>query len=87
MSVYINAIKKQCVAAIKQEIERERSAYGKVIANQKETTNTYIIDENANKHVDFEYESLMAAESFGRCKWEGFDQSIRDFLVVTRLFL
>jgi len=79
MSVYINAIKKQCVAAIKQEIERERSAYGKVIANQKETTNTYIIDENANKHVDFEYESLMAAESFGHCKWEGFDQSIRNF--------
>jgi hypothetical protein len=22
----------------------------------------------------------MAAESFGRCKWKGFDQSIRDFL-------
>ena len=79
MSVYINAIKKQCVAAIKQEIERERSAYGKVIANQKETTNTYIIDENANNHLAIEYEPQMAAEPFGRYKWEGFDQSIRDF--------
>ena len=87
MSVYINAIKKQCVAAIKQEIERERSAYGKVIANQKETTNTYIIDENANKHVDFEYESLMAAEPFGRYKWEGFDQSIREFFGTNQTIL
>ena len=26
-----------------------------------------------------EFESLMAAEPFGRYKWEGFDQSIRDF--------
>ena len=26
-----------------------------------------------------DYEPLMAAEPFGRYKWEGFDQSIRDF--------
>jgi hypothetical protein len=79
MSVYINAIKKQCVAAIKQEIERERSAYGKVIANQKESANTYIMDETDNNHVDFENEPLIAADPFKRYKWQGFDRSIKDF--------
>lgn len=87
MENYINAVKKECIGTLKQEIERERSAYGKVIDSQKETTNTYIIDENANKHVDFEYESLMAAEPFGRYKWEGFDQSIREFFGTNQTIL
>lgn len=79
MQTYINAIKKQCIAALKREIERERSAYGEVIANKKENSNAYIIDETANNHVDIEYEPQIAAEPFGHCKWEGFDKSIRDF--------
>lgn len=79
MENYINAIKKQCIAALKRKIENERSAYGKVIANQKENANTNIIDETDNNNVDFEYEPQIAAETFGRYKWEGLDQSIRNF--------
>ena len=32
-----------------------------------------------NVYQPVDYEPLMAAEPFGRYKWEGFDQSIRDF--------
>ena len=79
MENYINAVKKECIGTLKQEIEREHSVHGKVIANKKENPNAYIIDKTANNHVDIEYEPQIAAEPFGRCKWEGFDQSIRDF--------
>lgn len=40
---------------------------------------TITIHLSTDEHQPVEFESLMAAEPFGRYKWEGFDQSIRDF--------
>lgn len=38
-------------------------------------------------HPEYESESLLAAESFGRYKWDGFDQSIRDFFGIDQTIL
>ncbi len=79
MATYITAIKKQCIAKLKQEINRERAAYKQVLFEQDEN----LVDLNLNSYTihysHSEIETLMAAEPFERYKWEGFDQSIIDF--------
>ena len=43
------------------------------------TENATSILTQTDDYQPVDYEPLMAAEPFGRYKWEGFDQSIRDF--------
>ncbi len=77
MATYISAIKKQCIARLKQEIARERSAYGQVLTERLKVVE---IDTFGNSQLGVEYNNVwMAAEPFERYKWEGFDQSIIDF--------
>lgn len=77
MATCITAIKKQCIAKLKQEINRERAAYKQVLFEQDEN----IVDVSSlATHNGFSgIETLIAAEPFECYKWEGFDQSIRDF--------
>lgn len=77
MATYITAIKKQCIAKLKQEINRERAAYKQVLFEQDE--NIVDVGSLATHNGYSGIETLIAAEPFERYKWEGFDQSIRNF--------
>ena len=77
MSTYVSAIKKQCIARLKQEIAKERSAYEQVLTDQAK-----VVEMNVHKKKQSEFDDLdvwMAAEPFERYKWKGFDQSICEF--------
>ncbi|MCR5690803.1 MAG: restriction endonuclease subunit S [Eubacterium sp.] len=77
METYISAIKKQCVARLKQEITKERSAYEQVLRGQARVVE---ISELKKEQPNLDnLDVWMAAEPFERYKWEGFDRSIRDF--------
>ena len=80
MDTYINAHKKQCIARLKQEIDKEQNASVQGLASQGNKIN--VIDINKSESQQYNYDDfalLMAAEPFERYKWEGFDQSIRSF--------
>ena len=48
-------------------------------AKKQEIAKEVLFAHQKESHPEYEPESLMAAESFKRYKWEGFDQSIIDF--------
>ena len=67
----------ELIAERKYEIEM----YRKVLDKQSmEIVKTEIMESKTNYSEEEEPELLMAAEPFNRYKWEGFDQSINDFL-------
>ncbi len=79
METYISAIKKQCIARLKQEINIERKAYNKVLDTQyKESIGTknsvikYAINDKS--------EILKAAEDYEYYQWNGANQQIIDFI-------
>ena len=72
---YINAIKKQCIAALKQEIDREHQGYEQAISTELPVPQTSAFKE----YEDIAFEHLLAAESFECYKWNCFDQAIIDF--------
>lgn len=79
METYINAIKKQCIARLKQEIERESQTYGQVIGKQTAKGKTMELYKPENRYSETDFEFLLAAEPFECYKWKGFDQRIYDF--------
>lgn len=79
MESYISAIKKQCVARLKQEIEREHRAYEHVLEKEPINDNVIEIPKQSNQNIEGNVDYLRAAEPFECYKWEGFDQSICDF--------
>lgn len=78
METYISAIKKQCIACLKQEIDIERKAYNKVLDTQHQES----ID---TKHSVIEYtvndepEMLKAAEDYEYYQWNGANKRVIDF--------
>ncbi len=72
---YINAIKKQCIAALKKEIDREHKAYEQAINTEETAAHTPLV----KSYEEVEKESLIAAEPFECYKWNRFDQDIIDF--------
>ena len=79
MKAYISAIKKQCIARLKQEINREYKTYNKVQTERNCTTAIVNTEKPSYKKLEVEFEPLIAAEPFECYKWKGFDQSICDF--------
>ena len=80
MDTYINAHKKQCIARLKQEINKEQNASVHGLASQKNKPKVIDINKSESQHNNIEdFAVLMAAEPFERYKWEGFDQSICSF--------
>ena len=79
MNTYISAIKKQCIAALKQEISREHQAYEQVLEIQPTTNNVIDMHNLSSHYSEDDFDSLMAAEPFECYKWKGFDQGICDF--------
>ena len=79
IGTYVSAIKKDCMSRIKQEIERERKAYGQVIGDQTGKVKAIKLNKTNSYYTEANFEPLMAAEPFECYKWEGFDQSICDF--------
>ena len=82
MDTYINAIKKLCIAKLKHVIDKEQNTYSLGIASKEDKTK--MIDINTYEslyHNNDDFAIYMAVEPFERYKWEGFDQSIRDFFV------
>ena len=75
MLTYINAIKKQCITALKKEIDREHKAYERAI----NTEQTAIQIPFVRSYIKPEFEPSLAAEPFECYKWNRFDQSIIDF--------
>lgn len=78
METYISAIKKQCIARLKQEIDIERKAYNIVLDTQHQES----ID---TKHSVIEYtvndepEMLKAAEDYEYYQWNGANKRVIDF--------
>jgi len=77
MESYINAIKKQCIARLKQEIDRERKAYGQVLDERPRIRSAKVAPVSYNH--DNESEMIMVAEPFECYKWSHLDQTIIDF--------
>lgn len=75
MVSYINAIKKQCIAALKNEIDREHKAYERAINTEQAAMQIPIV----RNYDDVEFESYLAAEPFECYKWNRFDKDIIDF--------
>ena len=78
METYISAIKKQCIARLKQEIDIERKAYNKVLDTQHQEsigTKPPMID----YAIDDDPQILKAAEDFEYYQWNHADQYIIDF--------
>ena len=75
MVSYINAIKKQCIAALKNEIDREHKAYERAINTEQAAMQIPIV----RNYDDVEFESFLAAEPFECYKWNRFDKDIIDF--------
>ena len=78
METYISAIKKQCIARLKQEIDIERKAYNKVLDTQHQ-------ESIGIKHIEPECSSndesgiLLVAEPYECYKWNPFDQDFINF--------
>ena len=79
MENYIQALKKQCIARLKQEIHNECNAFEHVLLERDGNIVSLDLNMTGNSSQEIESEPLLAAEPFERYKWEGFDQSIRDF--------
>lgn len=79
MELVIKAIKKQCIAILKKEIEHERQFHENVFEDQSDSAQIIDINVSDSKYSEGGFETLMAAEPFERYKWAGFDQSIIDF--------
>ena len=79
METYISAIKKQCIEALMKAITQEPNAINRVLDKHPIADNAIEIPTPLDLPVEEYYKPLMAAEPFGLYKWEGFDQSIRDF--------
>ena len=79
METCISAIKKQCIAALMKTITQEAIVNELVLEKQPSNDNVNEKPESLRNYLEEEFDSLMAAEPFERYKWEGFDQSIRDF--------
>lgn len=79
MENYIQAIKKQCIARLKQETDNELNANEHVLLKRDGNTTSLDLDMTGNSSQEIESDPLLAAEPFERYKWEGFDQSIIDF--------
>ena len=75
MVSYINAIKKQCIAALKNEIDREHKAYERAIHTESTAIQIPIV----RNYEEVEFESFLAAEPFECYKWNRFDKDIIDF--------
>ena len=75
MVTYINAIKKQCIAALKNEIDREHEAYERAINTEQTAMQIPIV----RNYDEVEFESFLAAEPFECYKWNRFDKDIIDF--------
>ncbi len=73
--IFINAIKKQCIAALKREIEREHNAYEQAINTENSSIGTPFV----SNYEATEFEPSLAAEPFECYRWSRFDQDIIDF--------
>lgn len=78
METYISAIKKQCIARLKQEIDIERKAYNKVLATQHQEP---IDIKHIEPECSYNDESgvLLVAEPYECYKWNPFDQDFINF--------
>ncbi len=79
MTTYISAVKKLCIARLKQEIEQKWKAYNQVTGNHAGKVKAIELNKIDSYYSEADFEPLMAAEPFECYKWEGFDQSICDF--------
>ncbi len=77
MENYISAIKKQCVANLIREIDKERKSYNKETDYWGSLAETKAIENYYFGHED--PDTWMAAESFECYKWKSIDQRICDF--------
>ena len=78
METYISAIKKQCIARLKHEIDIERGAYNKVLDTQHHGsigTKRSVIEYTVND----EPEMLKAAEDYEYYQWNGANKRVIDF--------
>lgn len=78
METYISAIKKQCIARLKHEIDIERGAYNKVLDTQHHEsigTKRSVIEYTVND----EPEMLKAAEDYEYYQWNGANKRVIDF--------
>lgn len=75
METYINAIKKQCIAALKKEIEQEHKAYDQAINTEQTAIQIPLV----GNYEEAEFKPVFAAEQFECYKWSRFDQDIIDF--------
>ena len=78
METYICAIKKQCIARLKQEIDIERKAYNKVLDTQHQESIGIKHIEPACSSND-ESDILLVAEPYECYKWNPFDQDFINF--------
>ena len=79
MDTCINAIKKQCIAALMKAITQDTIVNDQVLEIQPTSNNVVEISNPSSQYTENIFEPLMAAEPFECYKWEGFDQSICDF--------
>lgn len=78
METYISAIKKQCIARLKHEIDIERGAYNKVLDtlhHESIGTKRSVIEYTVND----EPEMLKAAEDYEYYQWNGANKRVIDF--------
>ena len=75
IDAYVNAIKKQCIAALKNKIDREHKAYERAINTEQTAMQIPIV----RNYDEVEFESFLAAEPFECYKWNRFDKDIIDF--------
>lgn len=80
MDTCISAIKKQCIAALMKAITQDAIENEHVLEIQPTTDNVVEMPNPSSLYYEEGFELLMAAEPFECYKWEGFDQSICDFL-------
>ena len=79
MDTCINAIKKQCIAALMKAITQDAMVNEQVLEIQPTTNNVVKMSNPPSQYSEEDFDSLMAAEPFECYKWERFNQSICDF--------